>query len=107
MLTPSPRPNSLVSATLVVSLLVSAPVLASKALTCVPSTLKAGDTLVLTIPTPHSGDLWVSTPNGEGFFLVFPPETPAEFRPAEAAQPLVCHGTLSRLWADSALRQGP
>jgi hypothetical protein len=83
------RPNALTSGAFLVSLLFSAPLLASNAFTCAPRTLKHGDTLVLTFTVPHSADLALVTPQGRFYFLVFPPETPAESRPDEAAQPLV------------------
>ena len=52
--------------------------LASNPFRCTPGKLKPGDTLVLTMQTPHGGDLGLRTPKGEFFFLVFWPSTPAE-----------------------------
>ena len=80
--------------------------------------LKTGDTLVLTIPTPHGGDLGIWNPKGEFFFLVFPPDMPAEFIPVEASHPLVPWGkfkTMDRLsipidtlkWVPRPERNGP
>jgi hypothetical protein len=78
MLNAVPHRRSLVSAALAASLLLSAPLLASEPFKCVPSKLKAGDTLLLTMATPHGGDLGLRTPKGEFFFLVFWAATPAE-----------------------------
>ena len=70
--------RSTVLPTLVPFLLLGAPVHASDAFGCAPTKLKVGDTLVLTMKTPHGGDLGVRTPKGDFFFLVFWPSTPAE-----------------------------
>jgi hypothetical protein len=82
MLNAVPHQRSLVSVALLASLLLSSPLLASEQFKCVPSKLKAGDTLLLTMSTPHGGDLGLRTPKGEFFFLVFWAATPAEAAPS-------------------------
>jgi len=79
-----PNRRSIVLAALASLLPLSAPSFASGAFKCLPTKLKVGDKLVLTMQTPHGGDLGLRTPKGDFFFLVFWPSTPAE-----AAQSLV------------------
>ena len=79
-----PNRRSIAIAALATLLVFSAPVLGSEAFSCAPSKLKLSDTLVLTMRTPHGGDLGLRTPKGDFFFLVFWPS-----EPSEAAQSLV------------------
>ena len=42
-------------------------------LSCSPSVLRAGDTLVLRMKTPHAEYLFADHPDGTNFFIVYPP----------------------------------
>jgi hypothetical protein len=50
----------------------SAAIPADQNLSCSPSVLKAGDTLVLRMKTPHLEYLFADHPDGTNFFIVYP-----------------------------------
>jgi len=50
----------------------SAPIPADQNLSCSPSVLKAGDTLVLRMKTPHPEYLFADHPDGTNFFIIYP-----------------------------------
>jgi len=70
----------LVSASIVAASVLATSAYAAEGFTCLPKKLKLGDTLVISMPTPHGGDFGVWTPKREFFFLVFWPSDSAEAR---------------------------
>jgi hypothetical protein len=58
-------------ATLLITLALGSAARAADDFSCLPKRLNFGDTLVISMPTPHGGDLGVWTPKREFLFLVF------------------------------------